>query len=177
MTAVLPSLVLALLCLRWAGAEVPVQPDFNAEKFAGTWHVVAAFSNCSDFLKMKDVMKASITTVSFTPEGDLTMKVIWPVPDRCEKIERLFQRTGQAGHYTGTSQGKRDLRVMKTDYSVYAVTHEAMQSGQEFSIGLQLLTREQDVSPQLMEKFVELIPAMGLTKDTLAVLPKTGECQ
>lgn len=32
MTAMLPSLVLALLCLLWAEAEVPVQPGFNAEK-------------------------------------------------------------------------------------------------------------------------------------------------
>lgn len=35
--------------------------------------------------------------------------------------------------------------------------------------------REQDVSPQLLQKFMELIPTMGLTEDMLAVLPKSGE--
>ncbi|NXU22294.1 LCN15 protein, partial [Thalassarche chlororhynchos] len=178
MMAVLPSLALALLCLLRAGAEVPVQPGFDTEKFAGTWHIVAAVSNCSEFLKMKDMMKSSIITISFTPEGDLSMKVVWPLPDRCQKIERLLQRSGQAGHYMGTSaQEKRDLRVMETDYSCYAIVHEVKQSGRETSTGMQLLTREQDVSPQLLQKFKELIPTMGLTKDMLAVLPKTGECQ
>lgn len=33
------------------------------------------------------------------------------------------------------------------------------------------------MSPQLLQKFKELIPTMGLTKDMLAILPKSGECQ
>ncbi|KAF1628380.1 Lipocalin-15, partial [Eudyptes filholi] len=178
MTAVLPSLVLALLCLLWAGAEVPVQPGFNAEKSAGTWHVAAVVSNCSVFLKMKDGMKSSIVTISFMPEGDLAMKLVWPLLDRCQKFELLFQQSGQAGHYMGTSaQEKRDLRVMETDYSHYAIVHELHQSGQEPSTALQLLTREQDTSPQLLQKFKELIPTVGLTKDMLAILPKSGKCQ
>lgn len=35
--------------------------------------------------------------------------------------------------------------------------------------------REQDVSPQLLQKFMQLIPTMGLTEDMLAILPKSGE--
>ncbi|NXK06437.1 LCN15 protein, partial [Herpetotheres cachinnans] len=178
MTAMLPSLVLALLCLLRAGAEVPVQSGFNAEKFAGMWHIAAAASNCSVFLKMKDGMKSSTTTISFTPEGDLDMKLVWPVLDRCQKFELLFQQSGQTGHYVGTSaQEKRDLHVMETDYSHYAIVHQLQQNGQEPSTALQLFTREQDVSPQLLQKFKELIPTVGLTKDMLAVLPKSGECQ
>ncbi|NXA09346.1 LCN15 protein, partial [Sapayoa aenigma] len=177
MTAALPSLALALLCLLRAGAEVPVQPDFNAEKFAGTWYVTATASNCSVFLKMKDGMKSSITTISFTPEGDLAMKLIWPLLDKCQKFELLFQQSRQAGHYMGTSaQEKRDLFVMETDYSHYAILHEAHHSETEPSTALQLLTREQDVSPQLLQKFTELIPTMGLTEDMLTVLPESGEC-
>ncbi|KAM6117418.1 lipocalin-15-like [Phoenicopterus ruber ruber] len=175
MTVVLPSLALALLCLLRAGAEVPVQPSFNAEKFAGTWHVTAAVSNCSVFLKMKDGMKSSIATISFTPEGDLAMKLVWPLLDRCQEFELLFQRSGQAGHYMA-AQEKRDLRVMETDYSRYAIVHQLQQNEREPSTALQLLTREQDVSPELLQKFQELIPTVGLTKDMLAVLPKSDQC-
>ncbi|NXX60707.1 LCN15 protein, partial [Scopus umbretta] len=128
-----------LRCLLWAGAEVPVQLDFNAEKFAGMLHVAAAVSNCSIFLKMKDRMKLSIATISFTPKGDLAMKLVWPLPDRCQKFEVLFQRSGQAGHYMDTSaQEKMDLHVMETHYSHYAIVHKLQQSGCEPSITLQL---------------------------------------
>ncbi|NXK93539.1 LCN15 protein, partial [Formicarius rufipectus] len=177
MTVALPSLALSLLCLLQAGAEIPAQPDFDAEKFAGMWHVTATASNCSIFLKMKDGMKSSITTISFTPEGDLAMKLVWPLLDKCQKIELLFQQSGQAGHYLGRSaQEKRDLLVMETDYSHYAIVHEAHRSETEPSTTLQLLTREQDVGPQVLQKFMELIPTVGLTKDMLAILPKSGEC-
>ncbi|NXM45271.1 LCN15 protein, partial [Gymnorhina tibicen] len=174
MTAALPSLALALLCLLRAGAQVPVQPDLDTEKFAGMWHVTAIASNCSIFLKMKDGMKSSMAIISFMPEGDLAMKLVWPLLDKCQKFELLFQRSGQAGHYMGV-QEKRDLRVMDTDYSHYAILHEAHHSETEPSTALQLLTREQDVSPQLLQKFMELILTMGLTEDMLAILPKSGE--
>ncbi|NXN22979.1 LCN15 protein, partial [Nycticryphes semicollaris] len=178
MTVVLPSLALALLCLLRAGAEVPVQPGFDAEKFAGPWHVAAIASNCSMFLKMKDGMKSSITTISFTPEGDVVMKLLWPMADKCQKFELLFQQSSQAGHYTGTSaEEMRDLRVMETDYSGYAIVHEFKKGGKEPHTAMQLLTREQDVSPQLLQKFKDLMPTVGLTKDMVAILPKSGECQ
>lgn len=35
--------------------------------------------------------------------------------------------------------------------------------------------REQDMRPQLLQKFMEFIPTMGLTEDMLAILPKSGE--
>ncbi|XP_051492842.1 lipocalin-15-like isoform X2 [Apus apus] len=174
MAAVLPSLALPLLCLLQAAAEVPVQPDFSTEKFVGTWYVVAAVSNCPVFLKMRDGMKSSITTISFTPEGNLAMRLVWPMLDTCQRIELLYQQSGQAGHYV--AQEKRDLRVMETDYSHYAIMHQVQQDKQGPSTALQLLTREQDVSPQLLQKFRGFIPSVGLTEDMLTILPKSDEC-
>ncbi|NWU98278.1 LCN15 protein, partial [Upupa epops] len=177
MTAMLPSLALALtlISLLRAGAEVPIQLDFDAEKFAGSWRVAAIASNCSVFLKMKDGMKSPIITISFMPEGDLAMKLIWPLVDKCQEFELLFQQRGQAGHYVA-AQEKRDLQVMETDYGHYAIVHQFQHDEQKPQTSLQLLTREQDGRPQLLQKFKELIPTMGLTTDMLAILPKSGEC-
>lgn len=43
------------------------------------WHVTAIASNCSIFLKMKDGMKSSMVIISFMPEGDMAMKLVWPL--------------------------------------------------------------------------------------------------
>ncbi|NXT75658.1 LCN15 protein, partial [Zapornia atra] len=176
MMVMLPCLVLALLCLLQAEAEIPVQPDFDTEKFAGTWHVVAAASNCSVFLKMKDGMKSSIAAISFTPEGNLAMNLVWPMPDKCQKFELLFQRSGQAGHYVAAEE-KRDMRVMQTDYSHYAIVHQLQHNEQGTSAALQLLMREQDLSAELLQKFKELLPSVGLTQDMLTIMLKSSECQ
>ncbi|XP_072792634.1 extracellular fatty acid-binding protein isoform X1 [Taeniopygia guttata] len=203
MTAALPSLALAMLCLLQVGAQGPVQLDLDTKKFAGVWYVTAIASNCSIFLKMKDGMKSPMAIISFMPEGDLAVKLVWPLMDKCQKFELLFQQSGQAGHYMGMcgeglwshgypetegissphasgvvegAQEKRNLCVMEADYSHYAVLHEVQHSEAEPSTALQLLTREQDVSPQLLQKFMELIPTMGLTEDMLAILPKSDQC-
>ncbi|XP_008942769.1 PREDICTED: lipocalin-15-like, partial [Merops nubicus] len=144
-------------------------------QFAGTWHVAAAASNCSVFLKMKDGMKSSLITISFTPERDLAVKIVWPLLDKCQEFELLLQPRGQAGHYVAV-QEQRDLRVVETDYGHYAIVHEVQHGQQKPRIALQLFTREQDVSPQLLQKFEELLPAMGLAKDMLAILPKSDQC-
>ncbi|NXX84599.1 LCN15 protein, partial [Urocolius indicus] len=178
MMMVLPSLALALLCLLRAGTQVPVQPGFDAQKFAGMWHIAAAASNCSLFLRMKDGMKSPSTTISITPEGDMAMTLLLPLLDRCQKLELLLQQRGQPGHYVGTSaQEKRELQVLDTDYGHYGIVQQLQPSGQGHSVGLQLLTRGQDVNPQLLQRFQELLPTVGLTKDMLAVLPRSGECQ
>ncbi|NXD15793.1 LCN15 protein, partial [Nothocercus nigrocapillus] len=178
MKAARSSLALALLCLLRAQAELPVQPGFDPEKFAGTWHIMAAASDCPVFLSIKDKMKASISTFSFSPDGDMALRALFPMGDECKKVEMHFQQKGQVGHYTTTGEEEeRDLYVVETDYERYAIVSSITESGKKPSTTLQLYMRSQDVSPQLLKKFKELYSTMGLTDDMLAVMPKSGEWQ
>ncbi|NWX91159.1 LCN15 protein, partial [Nothoprocta pentlandii] len=178
MKAAQSSLALVLLCLLRVQAELPVQPGFDPEKFAGTWHIVAAVSDCPVFLSMKDKMKSSTSIFSFLPDGNMAMKAIFPVADECKKVEMHLQQKGQVGHYITTGEeGKRDLRVIETDYEHYAIVSSAAESDKKSSTTLQLYMRGHDVSPQLLKKFKELYPTVGLTDDMLAIMPKSGEWQ
>ncbi|XP_072208920.1 lipocalin-15-like isoform X2 [Excalfactoria chinensis] len=141
------------------------------------WHLMAAVSNCPVFLSMKDKMTSSVTAVSFTPEGHMTMETVLPLPEECRKIMMLFQSTGQAGHYVSTEKGeKRDLRVMDTDYEHYAIVYSKLKDSQKPSTALQLYTRNRDMSSHLLQKFKELSHSMGLTEDMLVVLPHSDRC-
>uniref|UniRef100_A0A8C3V263 Lipocalin/cytosolic fatty-acid binding domain-containing protein n=1 Tax=Catharus ustulatus TaxID=91951 RepID=A0A8C3V263_CATUS len=144
----------------WAGSHTRLHSSGRV------WHVTAIASNCSIFLKMKDGMKSSMAIISFMPEGDLALNTELRAPAGPRRAQTTtlsnWSPLGSLG-----AQEKRDLRVMETDYSHYAVLHEAHYSEAEPSTALQLLTREQDVSPQLLQKFMQLIPTMGLTKDML----------
>ncbi|XP_067417536.1 lipocalin-15 [Emydura macquarii macquarii] len=174
--AMLLSLTLALLCVLQAQAEVPVQPGFDADKFSGMWHILAAVSNCPIFQKMKDSMTTSAAIITFTPEGNLNLKVGYPVQDSCKKMEMLFEKTGQPGHYSNSQKGTRDLRVMETDYEHYAIMYTFKQGDEERGTTLQLLSRTQEVSPEALKRLKELYPPMGLTDNMLVVLPKSGLC-
>ncbi|KAM9117086.1 lipocalin-15-like [Pangshura tecta] len=102
MTAMLLSLMLALFGAFQARAEVPVQPDFDAAKFSGMWHIMAAVSNCPIFQSMKDLMKTSAAIITVTPEDNLHFKTGYSLPDGCKKVELVFEKTGQLGHYTNS---------------------------------------------------------------------------
>ncbi|XP_039362967.1 lipocalin-15 [Mauremys reevesii] len=176
MTAMLLSLTLALLGAFQARAEVPVQPDFDAAKFSGMWHIMAAVSNCPIFQKMKDLMKTSAAIVTVTPEDNLHFKIGYPLPDGCKKVELVFEKTGQLGHYTNSQMGKQDMRVVATDYTNYAIVYTFKDDDGKSSTTLQLYSRIQEVNPEAMKTFKELYPPMGLTDDMLVVLPKSDEC-
>ncbi|XP_065275075.1 lipocalin-15-like [Emys orbicularis] len=176
MTAMLLSLTLALLGVFQARAEVPVQPDFDAAKFSGMWHIVAAVSNCPIFQSMKDLMKTFAAIITVTPEDNLHFKIAYPLPDGCKKIELVFEKTGQLGHYTNSQMGKKDLRVMETDYTHYAIVYTFKDSDGKSSTTLQLYSRYQKVDSEVMKRFKELYPPMGLTDNMLVVLPKSDEC-
>ncbi|KAF7240995.1 Lipocalin [Varanus komodoensis] len=45
----------------------------------GTWHVVAAVSNCSTFQSMRGVMKTSVAKVTALPDGDMSILTGFPV--------------------------------------------------------------------------------------------------
>ncbi|XP_034649191.1 lipocalin-15-like [Trachemys scripta elegans] len=176
MTAMLLSLMLALLGVFQARAEVPVQPDFDAAKFSGMWHIMVAVSNCPIFQSMKDLMKTSAAVITVTPEDNLHFKIGYPFPDGCKKIELVFEKTGQLGHYTNSQMGKNDLRVMETDYTHYAIVYTFKDSDGKSSTTLQLYSRVQEVDSEVMKRFKELYPPMGLTDNMLVVLPKSDEC-
>ncbi|KFO76023.1 Lipocalin, partial [Cuculus canorus] len=155
-------------------------------QLTGRWYCVGLASNSHWFKEKKQLMKMCTTTISATEDGNLEVISTYPKLDKCERFNLLFQQSGQPGQYKGTSgiawgssaaQEKRDLRVVETDYSSYAIVYQVQQSQQEPSTSLQLFMREQDASPELLEKFKHLLPTMGLTEDMLAILPKTGECQ
>ncbi|XP_030391689.1 lipocalin-15 isoform X1 [Gopherus evgoodei] len=176
MMTMLLSLMLALLGAFQARAEVPVQPDFDAAKFSGMWHIMAAVSNCPIFQSMKDLMKTSAAIITVTPEDNLHFKIGYPLQDGCKKIELVFEKTGQLGHYTNTQMGKQDMRVVATDYTNYAIVYTFKDDDGKSSTTLQLYSRIQKVNPEAMKTFKELYPAMGLTDNMLVIFPKSDEC-
>ncbi|KFU85344.1 Lipocalin, partial [Chaetura pelagica] len=167
---------LALLGALQAQDGIPVQSDFQQDKLTGRWYTIGLASNSNWFKDKKHLMKMCTTIISTTADGNLEVTSTYPKLDTCQRIELLYQQSGQAGHYVA-AQEKRDLRVMETDYSHYAIVYQVHQNDQEASTALQLLTRKQDLSPQLLQKFRVFIPSVGLTEDVLTILPKSGECQ
>ncbi|XP_042334869.1 lipocalin-15-like [Sceloporus undulatus] len=177
MAVPLVSLGMALLWALCAQAKVAVQPDFDLEKFSGTWHVMAGASDCAIFQSMKDIMTTSAAIIQPLPNGDMQFQTGYPLPEECKKIEMHFKKTEQPGRFTNDEHGKKDLRVMETDYVSFAVLYVWKEAeGEPSSSTVQLLTRTPEVTPEMVERFKVHYHSVGLPDDMMVMLPKSDVC-
>ncbi|XP_066466991.1 lipocalin-15 [Tiliqua scincoides] len=180
MKAVLLGFVVLLFWVFCVQAEVVVQPDFDIQKFAGTWQIVGGISNCPVFQGMKEIMKTSAAIVKPLPNGDLEITTGFPFPEECKKMVIYFTKTDQPGHFSNKDKmATRDMRVMETDYINFAFVYTfkvPLDKTEASSTTIQLYTRTSDASPEVLEKFKKHYHDVGLTDDLMIMLPKSGEC-
>ncbi|XP_073908717.1 lipocalin-15 [Castor canadensis] len=109
-----------LLWVSTAQAEVLVQPDFDAQKFSGLWHIVAMVSDCKVFLSKKDHLLMSISTINATGEGNLSVHMEFP---RMTSCARPGQKVGSEGHFRVPALGYLDVHMAEMDYSSFALVY------------------------------------------------------
>uniref|UniRef100_A0A8C3VPU9 Lipocalin 15 n=1 Tax=Catagonus wagneri TaxID=51154 RepID=A0A8C3VPU9_9CETA len=176
MRATLLSRVLALLWVTSAGAEVLVQPDFDAKKFSGRWYVVSMVSDCKVFQSNKAHLPMSTSDIKATEEGDLSVHMEFPGPGGCNQVDAEYLRTGSQGHFRVPALGYLDVRIVDTDYSSFAVVYIYKELEGALSTLVQLYSRTQEASPQAMKAFRDFYPTVGLPHDMMVTLPKSDAC-
>ncbi|XP_060130197.1 lipocalin-15-like [Zootoca vivipara] len=174
MRSTMQSLLVLLLCSFCIQADIAMQPDFDLQKFAGMWHIMAGSSNCPVFQGMKSIMTTSAALVKPLPNGDMKILTGYPFPEECKKVEMYFKKTDQPAHFTNDENAKRDMRVLETDYTNFALLYTFKEIEDEpSSTTVQLYTRTQDISNEVLEKFKEHYHKVGLTDDLMVILPKS----
>ncbi|XP_037351316.2 lipocalin-15 [Talpa occidentalis] len=168
--------VLVLLWATQACAEVLLQPDFNATKFSGLWFVVSMASDCKVFLGEKDRLLMSTRAVTASADGDLSVRSASPRPGSCDQSEAEYLRVGSQGHFRVPALGYLDVRVVDTDYISFAVLYIHKELRGALSTVAQLYSRTQDPSSQALTAFRDFYPTVGLSEDTMVMLPKSDTC-
>ncbi|XP_044120141.1 lipocalin-15 [Neovison vison] len=168
--------VLLLLWVSVAGAEVLLQPDFDAKKFSGRWYVVSVVSDCKVFLGKKDHLLMSTRTIEAMAGGNLSVHMQFPRADGCHRLDAEYLRAGSEGHFRVPALGYLDVRVADTDYSSFAVVSIYKELEGALSTMVLLYSRTQEASPQAVKTFRDFYPTVGLADDMMVMLPKSDAC-
>ncbi|XP_060107329.1 epididymal secretory protein 4-like [Heteronotia binoei] len=160
MKAALLIILLASVCLLPAGAEdtriddiqIPVFPNFDVQKVAGTWYRIA------NVLRNRDPM----TVISFddvlepTAEGNLIFIMRYVEDEVCKttKVEALH--TNQPGIFT-VSTSNETITMMEVDYESY---YFVLVRGKNI-YGMYLLSRTREASDDVRTKFKNLAVSLG----------------
>ncbi|NXN99029.1 LIPO protein, partial [Rhinopomastus cyanomelas] len=170
---------LALLGSLHAQDEVPVQADFQQDKFTGRWYCVGLASNSHWFKEKKHLMKMCTTIISATADGNLEVTSTYPKGDHCEKRNSLYIKTEQPGQFSYTSPrwgSKHNIRVVETNYDEYALVATQISKSTGSSTMVLLYSRTKEVSPKRLERFSDFSREQGLMDEEILVLPQTDKC-
>ncbi|XP_015986513.2 lipocalin-like 1 protein isoform X2 [Rousettus aegyptiacus] len=169
--------ILALLRATPGQAQVPIQANFDASQFQGTWYVVAVASDDPGFLDTKDNMKMSVVWVSPLANGDLALKFGYSTPDGgCQKMDTTFSRGAAVGQFSNAAMAQTDIRVVSTDYAHFALLYLETQKAGVRNVWLQLLARAPEMFPEGAQKMRQLAPQVGLNPSEGAMLAKSDQC-
>ncbi|XP_047624960.1 lipocalin-like 1 protein isoform X2 [Phacochoerus africanus] len=170
-------LTLALLGAAPGQAQVPIQADFDASQFQGTWYMVGVVSDDQAFLDSRDHLKMPVVLVTPLASGDLALKFGYSTPDGgCQKADVTFTRGAVDGQFSNAALAQTDIRVAATDYKHFAVLYVETQKGGVRNVWLQLLARAPELFPEGAQKMQQLAPQVGLNPSQGALLPKSDQC-
>ncbi|XP_008574737.1 PREDICTED: lipocalin-like 1 protein [Galeopterus variegatus] len=174
--ALLISSLLALPGVSPGQAQVPIQANFDASQFQGTWYVVGIVSDDQGFLDSKDNMKMPVVLVTPVADGDLALKFGYPTPDGgCQKMDMTFTKGAVEGQFSNPAMGQTDIRVAFTDYQHFALMYLETQKGGVRNVWLQLYARAPELFPEGAQKMQLLSPQVGLNPSQGALLPKSAQ--
>ncbi|XP_029775839.1 lipocalin-like 1 protein [Suricata suricatta] len=171
------SILVLLLRVSLGQAQVPIQANFDASQFQGTWYVVGMVSDDENFLNSKDDMKMPVVLVTPLANGDLDLKFGYSTPDGgCQKMGTTFTKGAVDGQFSNAAMAQTDIRVVSTDYNHFAVVYLETQKGGVRNVWLQLYARAPELFPEGAQKMQQLAPQLGLNPSQGALLPKSDQC-
>ncbi|XP_053413315.1 lipocalin-like 1 protein isoform X1 [Nycticebus coucang] len=175
--ALLTGSFLILFRLSPGQAQVPIQANFDASQFQGTWYVVGVASDDQGFLDSKDNMKMPVVLVTSLANGDLGLKFGYPTLDGgCQKMDMTFTKGATEGQFSNPAMAQTDIRVAFTDYQHFALLYFETQKGDVQNVWLQLYARAPELFPEGAQKMQLLASQVGLSPSQGVLLPKSDQC-
>ncbi|XP_030317248.1 lipocalin [Calypte anna] len=178
-STLLSVLGLTLLGALQALGDIPVQSDFQQDKFTGRWYTVGLASNSNWFKEKKHLMKLCTTDISATADGNLEVTSTYPKGDECVKRNSLYTKMEQPGQFSYTSSrwgSQHDIRVVETNYKEYALVASQITKNTGSSTMVLLYSRTKELSPERLERFTQFSKEQGLTDEEILILPYTDKC-
>ncbi|XP_007459071.1 PREDICTED: complement component C8 gamma chain [Lipotes vexillifer] len=154
-----------------------IQPkaNFDAQRFSGTWFLVAVASVCRSLQEQGH--QAEATTLHVTPQGAaMAVSTFRKLDGICWQVQQLYGDTGLPGRFLLQARGARgavDVVVGETDYRGFAILY--LERARRLSV--KLYTRSLPVSESFLSVFEQRVQGANLTEDHTLFFPKYGFCE
>nr|XP_005580518.2 beta-lactoglobulin isoform X1 [Macaca fascicularis] len=161
-------LLLLALGLGLAGAqkaleEVPVQPDFNAQKVEGRWLTLQLSASHANLVSPADPLRLALHSIQTRHGGDVDFVLFWKGEGVCKEANITVHPTQLQGQYQGSFEGgSMHVRFVSTDYS-NLVLYVRFEDDEITSLWV-LLARRMQEDPKWVGRYLEYVEKFHLQK-------------
>ncbi|KAL4825691.1 hypothetical protein H8958_007981 [Nasalis larvatus] len=175
-------LLLLALGLGLAGAqkaleEVPVQPDFDAQKVEGRWLTLQLAASHANLVSPGDPLRLALHSIQTRDGGDVDFVLFWKGEGVCKEANITVHPTQLQGQYQGSwsptvEGGSVHVRFVSTDYS-NLILYVRFEDDEITSLWV-LLARRMQEDPKWVGRYLEYVEKFHLQK--AAVFNIDGPC-
>ncbi|XP_041816309.1 prostaglandin D2 synthase a [Chelmon rostratus] len=178
MRTTVATVVMVMLCVMMARADVKPQRDFSLQKFAGKWYRVGLAYDSPSFAPYRDKIKASMGIVTALPNGNVNLTMWDATPLGCQSKLYQYEKTNVAGTFTYFSTRHnmvKDITVVDTNYTDYALVLKHKVFNREYT-QVALYGRSQSVRTNVIQRFKAFALSQGFSRDSILTPPPAENC-
>ncbi|XP_032163487.1 neutrophil gelatinase-associated lipocalin [Mustela erminea] len=161
--------------------SIPLQRDFQEDKFQGKWYVVGIAGNSINATR-RARFKMYTTTYELKDDHSYNVTSTMIRNDTCDHWIRTFVPNGQPGQFTlgdiESHVGVQNytVRVMMTNYNQFAMMFfKKIHDNYEF-FKISLYGRTKELSTDMKDYFTRFAKSLGLTDDHIIFPVPIDEC-
>ncbi|XP_054467897.1 prostaglandin D2 synthase a [Anoplopoma fimbria] len=172
------AVVMVMMCVMMVDADVKPQKDFNLRMFAGRWYRVGLAYDSPSFAPFRDQVKASMGIVTALPNGNVNLTMWDALPFGCVRKVYNYEKTsvpGQFSYFSARHNMVKDITVVDTNYSDYAVVLKHKVFNREYT-QVALYGRSPTVRHDVIMKFKGFASSRGFPRDSILTPPPAENC-
>ncbi|KAM9338777.1 neutrophil gelatinase-associated lipocalin isoform 1-T2 [Symphorus nematophorus] len=172
------AVVMVMLCVMMARADVKPQRDFNLQRFAGKWYRVGLAYESPSFIPFRDKLKASMGIVTALPNGNVNLTMWDATPLGCLSKVYQYEKTNVPGQFTYFSTRHnmvKDITVVETNYTDYALVLKHKVFHTEYT-QVALYGRSPSVRNNVIQKFKHFATSQGFSRESILTPPPAENC-
>ncbi|XP_070845364.1 neutrophil gelatinase-associated lipocalin [Chaetodon trifascialis] len=178
MRTTVATVVMVMLCMMMAQADVKPQRDFSLQRFAGKWYRVGLAYDSPSFVPYRDKLKASMGIVTALPNGNVNLTMWDATPLGCQSKVYQYEKTNVAGQFTYFSTRHnmvKDITVVDTNYTDYALVLKHKVFNREYT-QVALYGRSQSVRNNVIQRFKAFALSQGFSRESILTPPPAENC-
>ncbi|XP_024418076.2 allergen Fel d 4 [Desmodus rotundus] len=172
--------LLLLLCLGLtlvcASNHDVVKCNFDMSQISGEWYTILWGSEDREMIEENGSMRLFLEYVEDLDNSSVLFKYHKNVNGECAELNLITDPTEENGVYSVPYDGYNTFYIIEAVYNKYVIIHcMNFQNGKKTDM-IELYARNQDVSPELKEKFEEICQNRGIPQENILDFTKADRC-